>query len=113
MMQFFGAPATVTVTSSSQLIAVIANNAFGTLGAPAGALNLFICYQQPGGSIHSVGNGIIGLQLPASTKVTMGLSRTLQLATGQYLVGLCGTGGTGWNNNDWGSTTALVFVPQS
>ncbi len=43
----------------------------------------------------------------------MGLSRTLQLATGQYLVGLCGTGGTGWNNNDWGSTTALVFVPQS
>ena len=60
-----------------------------------------------------MGNGIIGLQLPASTKVTMGLSRTLQLATGQYLVGLCGTGGTGWNNNDWGSTTALVFVPQS
>ena len=43
----------------------------------------------------------------------MGLSKVLQLAGGyEYLVGLCGTGGANWTNNDWGVTTALVFVPQ-
>jgi hypothetical protein len=39
----------------------------------------------------------------------MGMSYILQLPAGQYRVGLCGTGGSGWTNNDWGATTALVF----
>jgi hypothetical protein len=110
--QFFGATVSVTVTSPAQRVLVNANNAFGTLGASAGALNLFICYQQPPGPVTSVGNGIIGLQLPPSTKTTMGMSRVLQLAASPspYIVGLCGTGGAGWNNNDWGTTTALVFT---
>jgi hypothetical protein len=109
-LQFFAAPVSVTVTSAAQRVLVVASNAFGTLGASAGALNLFICYQQPPGPVTSAGNGIIGLQLPASTKTTMGLSKVLQLAAGQYTVGMCGTGGAGWNNNDWGTTTALVFM---
>jgi hypothetical protein len=108
-LQFFGAPATVTVSDASQRVLVNANAAFGTSGAPAGALNLFICYRQPPGPVTSVGNGIAGLQLPANSKVPMGLSKVLQLPPGQYLVGLCGTGGAGWNNNDWGTTSALVF----
>ena len=108
--QFFGEPAVVTVTSSSQQILVASSSAFGTSGAPASALNLFICRRQlPSGTVTTVGNGIAGNQLPANTKVTMGMSRVLQLDPGQYEVGLCGTGGAGWNNNDWGTTTALVI----
>ena len=60
----------------------------------------------------TAGNGIISLQLPASTKVPMGLSKVLQLSPGQWTVGMCGTGGAGWSNNDWGTTTALVFTQQ-
>ena len=111
-LQFFGAPVAVTVSSASQRVAVIANSAFGTLAASAGALNLFICYQQPGGAVTTAGHGIINLQLPASTKVPMGLSKVLQLSPGQWTVGMCGTGGAGWSNNDWGTTTALVFTQQ-
>jgi anthranilate phosphoribosyltransferase len=62
--------------------------------------------------VNPVGNGVAGLQLPANSKVPMGLSKVLQLAPGQYLVGMCGTGGAGWNNNDWGTTSALVFKQQ-
>jgi hypothetical protein len=109
-LQFFGAPVTVNVTDPNQRVLVVASNAFGTLGASAGALNLFICYQQPPGPVTNAGNGIIGLQLPPSTKTTMGLNKVLQLAAGQYTVGMCGTGGVGWNNNDWGTTSALVFT---
>jgi hypothetical protein len=110
--QFFGATVSVTVTSSAQRVLVNATNAFGTSGASAGGLNLFICFQQPPGPVTSVGNGIIGLQLPPSTKTTMGMSKVLQLAPSPspYVVGLCGTGGAGWNNNDWGMTTALLFT---
>lgn len=39
----------------------------------------------------------------------MELSKVLQLPTGQYSVGMCGTGGANWTNNDWATTTALVF----
>ena len=48
-LRFFGATVAVNVTSPAQRVLVVADNAFGTLGAPAGALNLFICYQQPPG----------------------------------------------------------------
>ena len=111
-LRFFGAPVSVTVSSASQRVLVIAHNAFGTSAASAGALNLFACYQQAGGPVTSAGNGILGMQLPPSTKVPMGLSKVLQLAPGQYSVGMCGTGGAGWNNNDWGTTSALVFTQQ-
>jgi hypothetical protein len=112
--QFFGAPVQVTVASATQRVAVIANNAFGTGSLAAAGLNLYICYQQlPGGAITSVGNGELGLQLPPNTRVPMGLSKVLQLAGGfQYNVGMCGTGGANWTNNDWGTTTALVFEQQ-
>jgi hypothetical protein len=112
VQQFFGATVSVTVSSSSERVLVNANNAFGTSAASAGALNLFICYKQPAGPVKSVGNGLIGMQLPASTKVPMGLSSVLQLPPGEYIVGMCGTGGAGWNNHDWGTTSVLVFTQQ-
>ena len=109
-LQFFGAPVSVTVTSATQRVLVVASSAFGTSAAPAGTLNLFICYRQPPGPVTSAGNGILGLQLPASTKTMMGLNKVLDLAAGQYIVGMCGTGGVGWSNNDYGTTSALVFT---
>ena len=112
-LQFFGNPITVNVTSANQRVLVVASNAFGTSASPAGALNLFICYQKPPGPVTSAGNGILGLQVPPATKTTMGLNKVLQLSAGQYLVGMCGTGGAGWNNNDWGTTSALVLNQSS
>lgn len=111
--QFFGATASVTVTSAAQRILVVADSAFGTLGASASALNLFICHQQPPGPVTPVGNGITGLRLPPNTTTTMGLSKVLQLpvSPNPYLVGMCGTGGAGWNSNEWGTTSALVLTP--
>lgn len=111
-LQFLGTPASVEVTSAGQRVLVVADNAFGTSGASATLLNLFICYQQPPGPLTKFGNGIAGLQLPANSKATMGLSRVLVLAPSPdlYIVGMCGTGGPGWNNNDWGTTSALVLT---
>ena len=79
---------------------------------PAGPQGAFICYQHPPGPVTRVGNGIINLQLPPNTKVPMGLSKVLQLSpsANPYLVGMCGTGGASWTNNDWGTTSALVFT---
>jgi hypothetical protein len=110
---FFGMPASVTVTDPKQRVLVVSTNSFGTLGSSAAALNLFICYQQPGGPLTLVGNGMLGMQLPANTKVPMSMSKVLALAAGEYKVGLCGTGGDHWDNNDWGTTTALVFRAQT
>ena len=111
VIQFFGAPATVTVTSTSQRVLVTSDNGFGTALTAASGLNLSICHRQlPSGAITAPSDAwIAGNQLPPNTRVPMGMSRILQLPPGQYKVGLCGTGGSGWNNNDWGSTTALVF----
>lgn len=111
--QFFGATASVTVTSDAQRILVVADSTFGTLGASASALNLFICHQQPPGPVIPVGNGLTGHRLPPNTTTTMGLSKVLQLpvSPNPYLVGMCGTGGLGWTSNGWGTTSALVLTP--
>jgi hypothetical protein len=111
--QFFGATASVTVTSAAQRILVVADSTFGTLGTSASALNLFICHQQPPGPVTSVGNGLTGHRLPPNTTTTMGLSKVLELpvSPNPYLVGMCGTGGAGWTSNEWGTTSALVLTP--
>ncbi|HKH16975.1 MAG TPA: hypothetical protein VKA57_05565 [Solirubrobacteraceae bacterium] len=110
--QFFGVPISVAVSHPSQRVLVVASNSFGTAASAAGSLNLFICYQQSGGQVTLVGNGMLGQQLPPNTRVPMGMSKVLTLPVGQYHVGMCGTGGPNWTNNDWGTTTALVFTPQ-
>ena len=111
LFQFFGTPAIVTVSRGEQHVLVTSHNGFGAGSSGANFLQLYICHRQlPSGAVTPVGNGILGLQLPANARVPMGMSRILQLPPGQHEVGLCGkTSGTGWTNNDWGSTTALVF----
>jgi hypothetical protein len=109
--QFLGAPTTITTTKANQYALVIASNAFGTSAASANGLNLFICYQATSGQITTVGNGILGLRLPAVTRVTQLVHKIIQLpAAGTYTVGMCGnTTSANWNDNDWGMTSALVF----
>ena len=109
-VQFFGAPVTVNVPTATSRVLVIADNGFGAGASGANALNLFVCYRPPGGALTPVGYGILGVTLPASVRVPMGLSKILTLDPGTYEVGMCGTGGNGWVNNDYGSTTALVFT---
>ena len=109
---FFGATAPATVSHPSQRVLVIANATFGASGGTAAALNLFICYQQPGGPVTPVGNGLLGHQLPSGAKVPMGMSKVLELPVGEHKVGLCGTGGANWSQGEWGTTSALVFTPQ-
>jgi hypothetical protein len=108
--QFFASTVSVTVTDPSQRILVVALAEFGSSSAaPASGLNLFICYQQSGGAVTPVGNGLVDLHVPAFTKVTQGLTTVLQLPPGTYSVGMCGTGGNGWDANPWGTTSALVL----
>ncbi|MET1012122.1 MAG: hypothetical protein ABWY83_07050, partial [Actinomycetota bacterium] len=109
VLQFFAEPVTVTVTSASQRILVTSHNGFGAGSSGATFLDLNICHQRLFGPVTPVGDFILGNQAPPNTRVPMGLSKILQLPVGQYWVGLCGRGGSGWTNNDWGSTTALVF----
>jgi hypothetical protein len=108
-VQFLGAPVTVTIPSTSARVLVVAENGFGAGGLGGNELSLHVCYQHGSGPVTKVGNGIVGLRLPANTRVPMGINKILSLAPGTYTVGMCGSGGTGWTNNDWGTTTALVF----
>jgi hypothetical protein len=110
--EFFGATAPATVSRASQQVLVISHATSGTGASAASALNLFICYQQPGGPVTPAGNGLLGHQLPPNTKVPMGMSKVLTLPVGQYQVGMCGTGGANWTHNEWGTTTALVFTQE-
>jgi hypothetical protein len=114
-LAFFGKPATVDVPSANARVLVVSTNGFGagSSGGQLNQLNLAICHQAEGASAPVKAGGtsgsILGLSLPANTRVPMGMSYILQVPAGKYQVGLCGTGGPGWTNNDWGTTTALVF----
>jgi hypothetical protein len=114
-LAFLAPPATVTVNSSTQVVHIVSNKAFGaTLGASD--LYLRMCYRVAGSAALPTiigGSGAYsGPQaLPAdTTRIVMGLSANVSgLAAGDYSVGLCGTGSANWNYNEWGYTTALVF----
>jgi len=115
-LAFLAPPTTVTVNSSTQVVHIVSNKAFGaTLGASD--LYLRMCYRVSGSAATPtiIGGSIAysGPQaLPAdTTRIVMGLSANVSgLAAGDYTVGLCGTSASGnWNYNEWGYTTALVF----
>jgi len=112
-LAFFGKPALVDVPSANARVLVVSSNGFGAGSSGASQLSLTICHQAEGSAAPvraggSSGN-ILGLSLPANTRVPMGMSYILEVPAGKYQVGLCGTGGAGWTNNDWGTTSALVF----
>ena len=110
-VRFLAAPVRVTVPGAAKVL-VSSHRVFGTSTNSASALNLLMC-SKPAGSIlapNPHGNGLLGMQLPPSSRVTMGFSRIIEdLAPGTYDVGLCGNAGANWTNNGPGSTTALVL----
>jgi hypothetical protein len=102
-------PAQVSVASGQQ-VQVTASAALGSTGGGSG-MNLWICYATTSAptSLTQVGGGSLGLTVAAGQRQLFSLSAVISgLATDTYLVGLCGSG-TGFNNNEWGYTSALVF----
>ncbi|MCA9598089.1 MAG: collagen-like protein [Myxococcales bacterium] len=114
---FMGPTVNVTVTSSAQRVFVNANKAFGTASATgATSLNLYVCYRLSGSTTTPslVGGAILGNRVTNNTRVPMGISGVFgNLAAGTYTVGMCGSSSdaTNWNSNEWGYTSALVFLP--
>ena len=113
-VQFFGQPVEVTTTKPLQHVLVVATNAFGTMASAANSLNLTICYQATSGPLTyppPYDDWIVGLRVPAWTRVTHSLNKIIQLPTaGTYTVGMCGTSGSAnWIDNGQGMTSALVF----
>ena len=102
----------VTISAANQRVHVISHRALGGYAA-AHELGLRICLQSSGGgALTPIGGGTFGLQVPANTRISMGLSAVAAgLANGTYNVGLCGQSSSpNWINNDWGYTSALVAV---
>jgi len=117
-LNFLSPPTSVTVTGAEDVV-VFGQKALGSVSAGGGtALTLNICYQRTsggGGSITEVSStGITGLRVSSGTRVIQSLSASIMgLAMGTYNVGLCGlsSNASSWNDNGWGSTTAIVAKP--
>jgi hypothetical protein len=98
--------------ASGQKVYVSSHKSFGS-SAGAQNLDLYICVRSTvaGSPILAHGNGVLSQQVPAGTRVLMGLTWDIaNLASGTYQVGLCGSSSSAaaWNTNEWGYTTALV-----
>jgi hypothetical protein len=113
--QFLAPPITVTISVANQGVYVSANKAFGSTAATgAASLDLFVCHR-PSGSMAqptTVGSGISDNRVPQNTRVSMGISGVITgLPIGNHEVGMCGDddGNGGWNFNENGYTTALVY----
>lgn len=109
---FLAPTGNVTITAG-QSIFVTSQRAFGTNGNAASGLALAICYSTGGGAPVQSGVGVLGLRLPANTRVNYPMTAILSgLPAGTYAVGLCGYSlgePAFWNSNESGSTTAVVF----
>ncbi|MFG0316549.1 MAG: collagen-like protein, partial [Planctomycetota bacterium JB042] len=109
-------PVTVTVAAYGQKVLVTSHRSLGsTVGAEG--LRLWIGYRPSGSSSapSTVGSGSYGIEVPANTRVPMGLSAVLTLTAGTYEVGLVASApndAEDWNSNEYGYTTALVFEEQ-
>lgn len=111
-IQFLAPPAEVTLTRDGQKIHVVSHKALGAGTDPAAGLRLWICYQSGGLGLNTVGGGSYGMEVPANTRIPMGLSAIIEgLPPDTYQVGLCGTddGDGNWTNNEYGYTSAFVF----
>ncbi|WP_437579881.1 collagen-like protein [Sorangium sp. So ce887] len=118
-VDFFGPTALVEVSSMSQSIYATAHRYLGAGTSPADSLSLFMCYQQvhpqPSGppeldDILMVGLGLKGGRVPASTRVSFGLSAVITgLNAGTYNIGMCGmTFSPNWTSNDYGYLSLLL-----
>lgn len=109
-LDFIGPTLTVTITAG-QKIFMTADKALGAGATAATGLNLYPCHKSTaaGATINGNGGAILGLQVPANTRITFGMNWAyIGLAAGSWIVGMCGTGNANWSNNEYGYITALV-----
>lgn len=97
------------VTSSEQVIFLTARKPFGT-SSGAGGLDLYPGYHDGSdfGSFHS---GSLNMSLNGGQRAMFSVSGTITLAPGTYTFGMIGDddGNGGWDNNEYGTTTIMVF----
>jgi hypothetical protein len=112
-LNFLVFPAIVTLTETAGIMINSSRTLGTTTGITTGTFNMYICYRNTnGGNIITMGGGMLGLRLPANTRIPFSLSfSTPLLPAGIYEVGLCGacSDPSQWNSNDWGYTTAMAY----
>jgi hypothetical protein len=112
-LNFLVFPAIVTLTETAGIMINSTRTLGTTTGITTGTYNIYICYRNTnGGTITTMGGGMLGLRLPANTRIPFSLSySTPLLPAGIYEVGLCGncSDPSQWNSNDWGYTTAMAY----
>ncbi|AUX41501.1 uncharacterized protein SOCE26_029150 [Sorangium cellulosum] len=114
-IDFFGPTVSVEITAASQRIYATAHRYLGAGDIPATGLDLYVCYQRstPGGlgPVQRVGNGMLGAEVPAHTRVPFGVSAVINgLSPGSYNIGMCGQAfDPNWTNNDYGYLSVLVL----
>ncbi|MHC1774995.1 MAG: hypothetical protein AB9834_06220 [Lentimicrobium sp.] len=112
-LDFLVFPAIVTITETAGIMINSSRTLGTTAGITTGTFNIYICYRNTnGGNIITMGGGMLGLRLPANTRIPFSLSySTPLLPAGIYEVGLCGNCNdpSQWNSNDWGYTTAMAY----
>lgn len=110
---FVTASVSVTIQANQNIHVVSTASLGSTLSGGANGLDLWICHRSGTGPFTTVGAGSFGLKVPQNTRQHFTLSAVITgLAAGTYSVGLCGkytTATSGWNDNEYGYTTALVL----
>lgn len=108
-LQFLTPPIEFTITSSEQVVYISCSRGFGTNGG-AGGLDLYPGYHDGSdfGSFHS---GSLNMKLAADQRAMFSVSGTMQLSPGTYNFGMIGDddGDGGWDSNEYGHTTLMVF----
>lgn len=113
-LSFMVAPVTIELSESARIL-IHSSRALGTTTGinSSGTINLYLCYRNTnGGSLVSIGGGMLGLRIPANTRVPFSLSySTTLLPAGIYEVGLCGTCSDPlqWNSNEYSYTSAMAY----
>jgi hypothetical protein len=112
---FIGPTVQVVITASTQKVVLNANVTMGSTVGASG-LNIYYGYQlTPGGPVTSLNGGTFNLTAYANSRHTYSVNGVITgLAPGTYNVGCVGTISSAvqipnWNNNEWGSVTAVVL----
>ncbi|MCO5257707.1 MAG: hypothetical protein M9926_13225 [Lentimicrobium sp.] len=112
-LSFLVVPALVELSETASIMIHSTRGLGTTTGITTGLLNIYVCYRNvSGGAITTLGGGILGMRLPANTRIPFSLSySTGFLPAGVYEVGLCGSCNepSQWNSNEFGYTTGMAY----
>ena len=111
-LDFIGPTVSVT-TVAGQKVHVVVSKALGAGATAAAGLDLRVCSKNGANAIVSYGGAILGIQVPANTRIPMAMNGEFVPGAGTFTVGMCGSAGTpaNWNLNEFGYITATVINP--